>query len=470
MNWKQLQGQIVDGEFQLLEHLGGTEKCATFLATAPGDAKAAVKLVIPSENARELLARWKISESLSHPHLLRVFRSGSCDLGGNEFSFSVMEFAEENLSQVLPQRALTADEVREMLPPVLDALQYLHGEGLVHGDLKPGNIMAAGDQLKLSSDAVLRAGDPFRDSSPYSAPEAASGVVAASDLWSLGVTLTEVLTQRRPTWEPGSTLAQLPDNLPEQFRVLVQRCLIRDPALRGTITDIRERLKPPAVVPSPETTVKPTAKQKKSPLRFAVPAGIAAVALGSWIAISHKTDTPAQPENPATEVATPAPFQPTVQSPPPAVLTEATDPKPVPEPEKSAPEKPQKLEVLMAPKTTPNTPAPPPKPQSIAKASRVIAGGSDSVVERVLPDVPPKAMRTINGKVRVKVKVRVNRDGDVVGSEFASRGPSKYFADLTMAAAKQWKFSRAETSERAWNLEFEFRRSGITANPIPIAR
>ena len=460
MNWKQLQGQSVDGDFQLLEQLGGTGSSATFLAAAPGGTKVAVKLIVPTGEAERLLARWKISEGLSHPNLLRVLRSGTVPVNGTEYPFVVMEFAEENLGQVLPERALTPDEVREMLPPVLDALEYLHAKEFVHGDLKPANIMAIADQLKLSSDGIMRIGDPLHASGPYAAPEARQSVSTASDIWSLGVTLTEVLTQRRPTWEPGSTLAQLPDNLPEQFRVMVQRCLIPDPSLRGTTADIRERLKPPAIVPA--TAGIQTSAPKNSPLRFAVPAGIATVVIGTLIAISHKPDAPPQPEASATQAATQQASALPVQSTPPAVLTEATDPKPMPEPAKAEPEKPQKLEVLMSSPTPANAPAPPPKPQSIANSAKVIAGGTDAVVQQVLPEIPPKALRTINGKFRVQVKVRVNRDGDVVGSEFESRGPSKYFADLTMQAAQQWKFSRADTSERAWNLDFVFRRSGTT--------
>jgi serine/threonine protein kinase len=469
VNWKQLQGQSVDGEFQLVEHLGGTDESATFRTAASDGAKAAVKLVLSTERSGDLLARWKAAETFSHPHLLRVFRSGTCELTGTAFHFVVMEFAEENLAQVLPERALSPDEVREMLPPVLDALEYLHGKELVHGNLKPGNIMAAGDQLKLSTDSLMHVGDPLRVSSAYSAPEALRGVTPATDIWSLGATLTEVLTQRRPILEPGSTLAQLPDNLPEQFRVMVQRCLIPDPALRGTIADIRERLKRPAAVPSAVLQAKPALAQKKSPLRFAVPAGIATVAIGTLIAISHNPDAPPQPETTVSQEAALHPTAPApVQSPPPAVFTEATDPKPVPVAEKAEPDKPQKLEVLMPEKASPNAPAPPPKPQPLARPGNV--SGSAVVVQKVLPDVPPKAMRTINGKFRVQVKVRVNRDGDVVGSDFASRGPSKYFADLTMQAAKQWKFGRADTDERAWNLEFEFRRSGITTNPTQVNR
>src|SRR5260370_40910168 len=72
--------------------------------------------------------------------------------------YVVMEYAEENLSQILPQRSLTESEVRDMLGPVLDALVFLHGKGLVHSRIKPSNILATADQLKLSTEALFPIG------------------------------------------------------------------------------------------------------------------------------------------------------------------------------------------------------------------------------------------------------------------------------------------------------------------------
>ena len=70
-----------------------------------------------------------------------------------------MEYAEQTLSQILARRALTPDEVREMLLPTLNALAFLHGKSLVQGQLKPSNILAVDDQLKLASDTVRPAGE-----------------------------------------------------------------------------------------------------------------------------------------------------------------------------------------------------------------------------------------------------------------------------------------------------------------------
>jgi len=130
-----------------------------------------------------------------------------------------MEYAEENLAEVLRERPLTMDETRDMLPPVADALAYLHGQGLVHGNLKPSNILAVEDTVKISSEAVS-AGDP------------------AADIRALGVTLVQAFTPpdgRRPT----------ADALPFPFREIAQNCLHHDPRLPWSAAQIGAWLRSP---------------------------------------------------------------------------------------------------------------------------------------------------------------------------------------------------------------------------------
>src|SRR4029077_13091013 len=120
--WKQWEGQVVNGEFHLRQFLGGGENCAVFL-TEHGERetqRAAIKLIaVPPEYAELQLSQWRRSAKLSHPHLIRLFQMGQCQLDDVGLLFVVMEYAEENLSQILPQRPLTPAEAREMLEPVL---------------------------------------------------------------------------------------------------------------------------------------------------------------------------------------------------------------------------------------------------------------------------------------------------------------------------------------------------------------
>jgi TonB family protein len=83
-----------------------------------------------------------------------------------------------------------------------------------------------------------------------------------------------------------------------------------------------------------------------------------------------------------------------------------------------------------------------------------------------LPDVPRKARETIQGKVRVNVRVRVDPSGRVSGAKLDSPGPSKYFSELALKAARRWKFDPAKVDgsnvASQWILRFEFGKAGTT--------
>ena len=139
------------------------------------------------------------------PHLARILEIGQAQIGSAHVVYLVTDYAEEDLSLILPDRALSSEEVREMLPLIVDTLQYLHSHGFVHGRMKPSNIQAVNDQLKLSIDGVCaphERGSSGEKPTPYDPPEfAPTGPSPAGDVWSLGMTIVEVLTQRLPIWE-----------------------------------------------------------------------------------------------------------------------------------------------------------------------------------------------------------------------------------------------------------------------------
>src|SRR2546422_5502149 len=170
-----------------------------------------------------------------------------------------MEYAGEDLSQMLPHRPLTPAEARDMLAPALDALAYVHGKGFVHGHMKPANIMAIDDQLKLSSDGLCRMGESTggrRKLRVYDPPEAARGTISpAGDVWSLGMTLVEALTQRLPVWggkEHGEPA--LPETVPVPFLDLARHCLRRDPERRRRPTQRSARPEDTFPVHGPAST------------------------------------------------------------------------------------------------------------------------------------------------------------------------------------------------------------------------
>src|SRR5277367_6213444 len=243
---KQWEGQIVEGIFPLRQYLGGSDHSAVFLTEySEGEQQKAAIKFFPADSATADLqiASWEFAAQLAHPNLLRLFRGGRCRIEGNDLLFLVMEYAEEDLADILPQRALTTEETRDMLGPVLDAMEYLHGKGFVHGDLKPANILATGDHLKLSSDAISRAGEAQSASKKvdsYDPPEAISGMLTpAADVWSLGATLVEVLTQHLPEWQPGPNREPVvPAILPAPFLEIARECLRLEPGRRISIAEI----------------------------------------------------------------------------------------------------------------------------------------------------------------------------------------------------------------------------------------
>jgi len=250
--WKEWEGRTVDRRFPLQSYLGGSDHSAVFLTLKRGDAgdseKAAIKLIPadPAEVEKRLLG-WEEASELTHPNLIRIFEGGRCELDGTALLYVVEEYAEENLSQILPERALTAQETRGMLPPILRALQSLHDQGFVHGHIQPSNILAAGDQVKLSSDALGVPGERSSTAgatSAYDPPEAATGAVStAADVWQLGMTLVEVLTQRLPVWDRTQlSVPELPNALPEPFRGIAGHCLQVDAGKRWTIAEISDWL------------------------------------------------------------------------------------------------------------------------------------------------------------------------------------------------------------------------------------
>jgi len=463
-DWKQWEGQTVNGTFPLRQYIGGSEHSAVFLTERRGrePQRAAIKLVLADPaTAGVQLSRWEATAKLSHPHLLRLFETGSCQLDKQVLLYVVMEYAEDNLAQILPHRALAPEEVRDLLEPALDALTFIHGKSLVHGRLKPSNVMAAQDQLKISSDSLFRSGDPagrFGPSSAYDAPEVASGnILPASDTWSLGMTLMEALTQRLPAVE-GMT-EPLPETVPAPFMGIAHCCLRRDPQRRCTVSDIATRLQSSISTSQLASTVRIPAASAK--WRYLLPLAIVALAAAALL-IGPKLLNPRPDVQPASKVSSPAP-----------PLSDARSAPPKQEATPAAVEsKPSAIKQRSEHQVAKPVPAAPPP----AVASAPPAGGSDhgSVLQQVEPVVSNSARNTISGTLRVRVKVEVDAEGNVERATFVTEGPSKYFARQAMEAAQKWKFAPAQVGGQAapsaWVLHFGFRRSGIEINSEPAKR
>ncbi len=479
--WKQCQGQVAGRRFPLGEYLGGTDQSAVYLTevAGPQPIQAAIKLVACNRAQGEaLLSRWRRAEHLSHPHLIRFFSTGQCEVGGKDVVYAVMEHEDESPSQILPERDLTPEEVREMLGPVLETLADLHGQNLVHARIKPSNILAIGNQVKLSSDGIHHVGEfSSRREKPgaYDAPEIPrEGYSPAADVWSLGITLVETLTQHRPAWEQRDQDPISPATLPAPFLDIARGCLRRDATLRFTLADISNALQPSMPgsekisqssprAPAPRPT-RPAVSQAAPTWRAYVPAAaigliaLAVVLFASRLFISHS----ARPE-PADAPAT-------------ATLLSREASEPIAHPVSSAPGRSATSgPAATAPAPVESGAASQPPQENIQTGA---AGGGEiiqgQVARQVLPLVPEMARDTIRGTIRVGIRVQVNAEGDVVGADFESPGPSKYFARLAMDAAQRWKFTPARAGGHdvptEYALWFDFSSDSTVATPKPPAQ
>jgi TonB family protein len=136
-------------------------------------------------------------------------------------------------------------------------------------------------------------------------------------------------------------------------------------------------------------------------------------------------------------------------------------------PAKVAPTKPTDV-------TSKSTPPPAVAPPAAAPKAKVLydTAASGEPMDKVAPAASPKALATIHGTVRVGVKVHVDAAGKVTEATLEHGGPSRYFADLSLKAARQWVFTAPEANGHSapsdWNIQFSYTQSGVQMGAEPL--
>ena len=216
-------------ELQLPPHLAGAQK---------------------RERIERFYREAKAAGTLSHRNIVTIHDVGQ----ENDRHFLVMEYLEgQSLRDILQmQGALPLKETVEITLQLCDALAYAHSRGVVHRDIKPDNVhILPGGIIKLTDFGIARItaepsittqGQVFGTPSYMSPEQVASHTVDhRTDLFSLGITLYEMLTGRKPfvgdsvitiTYNIMNNQPAMPVGIPQALQQILQRALAKDPNLR----------------------------------------------------------------------------------------------------------------------------------------------------------------------------------------------------------------------------------------------
>ncbi|MFI0421676.1 protein kinase [Spongiactinospora sp. 9N601] len=299
-------GTLLEERYRLEHRIGGGGMGEVWRATDRLLGRTvAVKVLLPALmddpgfEAR-FLAEARAMATLHHPGVVDVYDYGSCALpDGSQVSYLVMEHVDgESLDRVLRRGALPPATAMRVVAEAGDALAAAHGQGIVHRDVKPGNLLVRADGgLALTDFGIARsaAGNQLTStgmvlgSVGYCAPEQATGgeITPAADIYALGVVGYQCLTGRMPF--EGETPVQilvkhlnveppaLPEEIPAAQRRVVTRALSKEPADRwpsaaAMAEAARRAVDDPTAQPPPEP-VRAVREPTTVPAAAAVPAG-----------------------------------------------------------------------------------------------------------------------------------------------------------------------------------------------------
>ena len=255
--------------------------------------------------------------ALQHPHIVGVLRTGTAD----GLPYFIMPYVDgESLAQRLGQGRLSVRETVAILKDVSRALAFAHDRGIVHRDIKPGNILLAGGSAMVTDFGVAKALSSARRTGPtdpalglttdgssigtllYMAPEqiaADPDIDGRADIYALGATAYEMLTgvppfaglparamlaARMSSLPPA--ISTLRPDVPVELDDLVMSCLATDPANRpATAQDVVDSLERPGVVSGEFARI---ARPRTRRGLAAIGAGLALIAIvGAGVATSR---------------------------------------------------------------------------------------------------------------------------------------------------------------------------------------
>ncbi len=317
------------GPYRLIGEIGRGGMGAVYEAEREDEfrKRVAIKLV-PRHMHSELAARRFVQErqilaALEHPHIARLL-DGGVTTGGRPYL--VMEYVEgEPLPSWCDARRLGTEERLRLFLDVCDAVSYAHRNLVVHRDVKPSNVLVTpGGEVKLLDFGIASLLDEEADreeaaaglplTPAYSSPEELRGepVTTASDVWSLGVVLNELLTGARPsrdaetaeaTESEGAAVSRRP--LPAELEAIVGTALEtvperRYPSVEALAQDVSRWLAHEPVSAVPDTAAY---RMRKFVRRHRISVAGAAALLGAILLGGAGTAWQAQRADAARDLA-----------------------------------------------------------------------------------------------------------------------------------------------------------------------
>jgi eukaryotic-like serine/threonine-protein kinase len=237
------------GPYRLEEEIGRGGMGTVYRAVRDDDAfqmVVAIKIVSRGMDTDSVLRRFRMERqilaSLEHPNIARILDGGSTPSG---LPYFVMEYVNGlPLNEFCDQQRLTITERLQLFRKVCDAVSYAHRNYVIHRDLKPGNILVTADGIPKLLDfgiaKIVKGGgdEPTQTglamaTPAYASPEQIRGgaIGVATDIYSLGVLLYELLTGHRPYRLPRRDSEEL-------ARVICER----EPTRASTVVGFREKL------------------------------------------------------------------------------------------------------------------------------------------------------------------------------------------------------------------------------------
>jgi eukaryotic-like serine/threonine-protein kinase len=350
---EQLQTALGTG-YQLESELTGGGMSRVFVAIDRALGRKVVVKVLPPDLAagvnRERFRREiQVAAQLQHPHIVPLLSAGE----QGDLLWYTMPFIDgESLRTALERKKpFGVREVTRIMHDVVDALAFAHARGVIHRDIKPGNILRQGSHALVTDFGVAKAlsaalpisgvtsagiaiGTPA-----YMAPEQLAGDAAADhriDIYAVGLLAYELLTGSSPFTGPSprETLAaqltrdpqplhEVSPEVPRTLSALVMRCLAKDPAARpqraeDILHELDAMTMPLGITPQ-SGGVEPKPRRKPTAIVLAAAAVLAVVA--TVYGISRRGSAPAAKHD-STAVA-PTTVKPAPTPIPPAAATQA---------------------------------------------------------------------------------------------------------------------------------------------------